>query len=126
MSGSAHRGDDDIAFFAAAIEETRLIAASPASASFPDADGALVPGRYLIQILGASASSVVVWIQMGKFEKGVPLTASVGPGLKRVPLSPSGIIAIEVNVVKEDNDRIAVVTAGGTASVYITRISRGA
>jgi len=124
--GAAHRGVDDIYFFAAAVEQTRLLAASVVSAQIPDAGGPLTPGRYLIQVLNQTDASALVWIKFGAFATGVVLTATTRPGEKKMPLTASGIFAIELHVLKGDSDRIAAITTAGTADVYITRVSRGA
>jgi hypothetical protein len=123
--GTAQRGDDAIAFYAASLgRTTKLSAVAAASTQTTDVDGALPSGRYLIQILNVVPATAIVWVKAGPFEVGVVVTAEAG--VPSFPLSREAIIAIEFNVVKKDSDRIAVRTSAGTADVYITRISRGA
>lgn len=126
MSTAAARGDDAIAFYAADLGETRALAATTSGDQTTDVDGALVPGRYLIQIVNVSDSAAIVWIHAGAFEKGKPITLAAGPGRRRAPLSTQSVVAIETNVLKGDSDRIGAITTVGTATVYVTRISRGA
>ncbi|MCZ6868099.1 MAG: hypothetical protein O7G84_01185 [Gammaproteobacteria bacterium] len=121
----ARRGDDDIAFFAASLGRTRALAVTDTAAEITDPDGALVPGRYLLHVANLSAGAVV-WVATGKFEKGAaPLT--VVAAAPHFPMSAATIVALELNILKEDNDRIAAIaTGGGTGTLYITQISRGA
>ncbi len=126
MSGSAHRGDHDIAFYEAAIENTfSLSVTTGALAESPtDAEGPLPPGRYLIQAVGLN-SNQVCWIHVGKFVKGTPLApdAPTGPGTKRFPLTTT-IVAIETHCIQGHSDRIAAqLNAGLGVTVYISRVS---
>jgi len=130
MSAAAHRGDHDIAFYEAAIENTfTLNAIVGALTEAPtDLDGPLPPGRYLIQLVGASDAAVIAWVHVGKFVAGTPLAPAnpVAAGTKRIPLSPSSIIAIETHALQGYSDRIAVQSVGGTVTVHITRVSNEA
>jgi hypothetical protein len=126
MSAGAHRGDHDIAFYEAAIEDTFTLTATTSGLTEApsDADGPLPPGRYLIQVRGIS-STQVVWIHVGKFVKGAPLAPSnpIGPGTRRFPLT-SAIVAIETHCLKGYSDRIsAQVSTGASVPVYISRVS---
>jgi hypothetical protein len=123
--GVAHNGDDDIAFFAADLGETRELSATTTGAQTTDTDGALEPGRYLIQIVDATAGAIV-WIIRGRFERGAPLSLSAGPGPARIPLSTQALVAIETHVREGDSDRIGAITNTGVATVYLTRVSTGA
>jgi hypothetical protein len=126
VSTAAARGDDATAFYAADLGETRALAASTIINQNTDVQGAFTPGRYLIQALGMNNPNTLVWIIVGAFVAGSPLTGSAVPGLRRFPLSARGMVAIETNILKGDSDRIAVITSVGTATVYVSRISRGA
>lgn len=120
------RGDDAIYYYAANLGLTRALSVTAAGVQLLDVDGPLVPGRYLLH-LGTVSTSAVIWVRAGKFEKGTPL--DIAAGVPHFPMSPSRILAIEVNVRKEDNDRIAAIAAGPgtpTGVLYITQISRGA
>lgn len=123
MSGAAHRGDDDIAFYAADIGETRALSAAAGSPTqFSGSSGPLAPGRYLIQAVNLSVPSAEVWIGFGKFGEAVDLAAV--PGRRRIPLVPGGgLLAVETHVRKGDSDQIAAITSAGTATVYVTLVS---
>ncbi len=122
-----HRVTDDIAFYAADIGDTIVLAASAAGAQTPDvgAAGALPPGRYLVQARNLSVATAVVWVHVGSWVTAVPIVLTVGAGRRRVPLSAE-VPAIEFHVRKNDSDRIGAITSSGTADVWITRISAGA
>ncbi len=124
--GDAQRGDDAIAFYAASIGKTRKLVAAPGPTQMLDADGPLAPGRYLLHI-AAMSNLGVLWVAIGAFEKGSPL--SVAADVPFFPMQASGIVAIETNVLKGDSDRIAVIAAGPnspTGTLFITPISRSA
>lgn len=126
MSSSAHRGDFDIGFYEAAIEETHSVtAAIGALTNLPSAvDGALRPGRYLIQLSNPVAGSVV-WVHVGAFDATVPL-APVNPvaaGTKRIPLSSAGVLAVEYQALAGFSDRIAVQATGNATTVFVSRVS---
>ncbi len=120
---SAERGSDAFNFYSAKLGDTRELAASVAAAQTPDAGGPLPPGRYLLHIGNLSATTVKVWLRTGKFVKGD--TLNISAAVPACPFSLDGLMAIEINVHKEDNDRVAAITSAGTASVYITPISQG-
>ena len=119
--GGVAQGQDDIAFFAAYIEETRELSISTGSTQTSDDDGPLTPGRWLIQVRDTTN---YVWIKVGKYEKGIPLVATAGAAQKQFPLSLSGLIAIELNVREGDGDRIAAITEAGGGTLYLSRVSR--
>lgn len=124
MAG-AHEGEDDRAFFHAAIERTYPeLAVTAGGEQLADDVGALPPGRYLIQAINFSDSSAICWVHVGKFVEGSPISLTAGPGKDTVPLNPSGAVAIETNVVKGHSDRIGAIMSAGTCSVFITRVSR--
>jgi len=123
MSGSAHRGDDDIAYFEAAIEETVALAATVAGAQTTDNYGALTPGRWLIQAQAFSVATALCWVQVGAFVKGSPISLASGAGLKKYPLSDK-LPAIEFNIRKGVDDRVGVIMSAGTADVLLSRVSR--
>lgn len=124
MAG-AHEGEDDRAFFHAAIERTYpALAATAAGEQLGDDVGALPPGRYLIQAINFADSADICWVHVGKFIEGTPIALSAGPGKDKVPLNPSGAIAIETNVVAGHSDRIGAIMSAGTCTVFITRVSR--
>jgi len=122
----SHRGDHDIAFFEAAVEETRKVTVTAAGLTqFPDADGPLTPGRYLIQAVGISAGQDC-WLHVGQFAAGVALAPAIGPvvgGPKRFPLTTS-VPAIETHVLSGYSDQMAFqLSAGANIVVYVTRVS---
>lgn len=116
------RGDDVIAYYAGTLGFTRALDVGPTSTMIPDAEGALEPGRYLVQLLDCSASGMKAWLAFGAFARAGTVVAAAGP--PHFPLGPRGLIALEFNVRKGDNDRVAVIGDGGTARLYLTRISR--
>lgn len=123
--GDAQRGDDSIAFFAATLGRTSALSVTDAGEQISDADGPLAPGRYLLHVANVSAPTVVIWVATGAFESGGSI--AVTTTVPFFPMSPATILAIELNIVKGHNDRIAAIaTAGGTGTLYITQISRGA
>jgi len=121
----SHEGKDDIAFFHAAIERTYELSATVGGAQLSDAEGALPEGRYLIQVVNQTPPAALCWIHVGAFEVGVSLSLVAGAGGDRIPLG-SSVVAIETNVVRGDSDRIGAIMSAGTATVFITRISRTA
>lgn len=123
MSDSAHRGDHDIAFYEAAIEETRALAVTNVFSQFSDAEGPLVPGRYLIQLVSSSVSTAFCWVHLGKFEKGVSLAGTALPGPRRVPLSRSTVVAVETHVLANYSDRLGAIMTAGSGQLYVTRVS---
>lgn len=122
----AHEGDDDRAFYHAAIERTYPIISVTTSGNdqFSDDVGALPQGRYLIQAVNFSDTTALCWVHVGKFEDGSPIAMAATPGMNKVPLTPSGAVAIEYNVIRGVNDRIGAVLSAGTCSLLITRVSR--
>jgi hypothetical protein len=117
---------DVVGFYAADIGITReLVIGAGASVMLTDADGPLTPGRWVIQLRTALATEYA-WIRVGAFKKGSAIAATIGPGRDRFPLSPSALIAIEFNVRKGENDRIAGITEFGAATLYISRVSADA
>jgi hypothetical protein len=123
MSTGAVRGDDAVAFYAAKLGPTTLLASGVAAAQTPDADGALVPGRYLVQIANIVGAGVT-WIKMVPFVKGQTETLAVG--VPAFPMQAGGVTSFTVNVLLNVNDRVVSVTSAGTSNVYLTRISRDA
>ena len=126
MSGAAHRGDHDIAYYEARIGHTfALTTAGAATPAFvnEDADGPIPAARYLIQLASVSVPAVVAWIGFSAFEAGDTAGSVAGAGPARIPLSQSTIIAIETHVLEAADDRITVETIGGTGTVYVTRVS---
>jgi len=125
VSGDAHRGDHDVAYYEAAIENTVALVATVGSLTeTPDDGGALPPGRYLIQAL-ALADDQVVWVHVGKFVKGTALApgAPTAAGEKRFPLTAT-IVAIETHCLAGYSDRIAAqVSTGANVTLYISRVS---
>ncbi|MCH9836988.1 hypothetical protein K0U83_15080 [bacterium] len=126
MSSSAHRGDFDIGYYEASIEETHSVtAAVGALTNAPAAaEGALRPGRYLVQLSNPTAGTVV-WVHVGAFDAAVPLAPAnpIAAGTRRIPLSSSGVLAIEFQALTGYSDRIAVQAVGNAATVFISRVS---
>lgn len=122
--GTEHTAEDDVAFFAATLAETVELAASAVAAQTPDAGGPLPPGRYLIQVLDFQNTNTKCWVRLVKFVKSTP--AIVAAAVPNFPMSPEGVVAIEVNIREGHNDRLEAITQGGNATVYATRISYGA
>lgn len=136
--GDAHAGDDDIAFYAAALGRTRKIAVSTTAAQLPDTEAPLEPGRYLLHVRFDSGCDQI-WVAMGEHKKGVPLP--VAADVPYFPFLVGTVVALEVNVrpkpqspkvapsaksVDKPNTQIAAITNAGTGTLYITQISRGA
>lgn len=126
MSGSAHNGEDDIAFFAADIGHTYVLPLTTGLTTLPAALGALVPGRYLIQVGGLSAGAVA-WLHFDKYQDDPPnIPTPIGAGPQRIPILLSAVIAIETHAVKGYSDRLSGILTTGTATLYATRVSRDA
>ena len=123
MSGDAHRGDHDIAFYEATIGHT-FEGAGDVVPSFvnSDADGPIPPARYLIQLAELSKNGAFCWVGFSPFVKTVGPNAVVGPGPSRIPLSEL-LGCVETNILAGVDDRITLQTTEGTAVVYVTRIS---
>lgn len=122
MSAHDARGDDVIAYYASTIGFTRALGVSAISAQVPDEQGPLEPGRWLLQLLDRQSAATRAWLAFGPFRRGEPLVAVVGPPY--FPMSGRGLIALEFNVRRGDNDRVAAVAENGTATLYLTRLSR--
>jgi len=120
--GSAQRGDDALYFYAADLGITHALEVTATASQLPDVVGALRPGRYLIHAVERVPAKTVVWIRTGKFVLGAALDIAAAPPW--FPLRVDGIVAIEINVRKGHNDRIAAITDGGSATLYVTRVSR--
>lgn len=127
MSGAAHNGEDDIAFFAADIGFTYVLPLTTTLSVMPSADGALVAGRYLVQVVGLTTGAIA-WLHFDHYQKDVPPDPSplTGQGPQRVPLSAAAIIAIETHVKKGYSDRLCGLVTSGTATLYATLVSRDA
>lgn len=123
MSANAHRGDHDIAFYEAALEETRELGVTTAFAQFSDAAGPLTPGRYLIQLAVASSDTAFCWVHLGKFEKGENLGGTAAAGRRRFPLSRSTVVAIESHVLGGYSDRLGAIMSAGSGTLYVSRVS---
>ena len=124
--GNAQQGEDAQHYFAANLGRTRRLVAGAVAVQIEDVDGKLVAGRYLLHIAGLS-SNATLWVATGPFKKGVSLP--VVADVPFFPMSPSGILAIEINVRPGYNDQVSVIAAGGgspAGNLYITQISRGA
>jgi hypothetical protein len=118
------RGEDLAAFFAAELGRTRKLALTVASAQTPDTEGALPPGRYLLQIADLSSASAKVFIRARPFVAGDTVTAVADA--PDFPLHLAGLVAIEFHVRKGYNDRIAAILTAGTGNLFITEVSRRA
>jgi hypothetical protein len=119
----SHTAEDDNAFFAASLGATRKLSVSTTPSQLPDADGPLPPGRYLVHVVDYQPPGKTrVWWRVGKFEKGD--TLPIAAGVPYFPFRVDGIGAMEINVREGFDDRIAAVTDTGTATLFITRISR--
>jgi len=125
VSASAHRGDHDVAFYEAAIENTvGLTASAGVLTQTVDTDGPLPPGRYLVQAVGLGATQVC-WVHVGPYVNGTLLTplGPTGPGARRFPLT-STIVAIETHILRGYSDRVGVIlNAGAAVSVFLSRVS---
>lgn len=120
--GDAQRGIDAQAFYAAALGRTRKLLCSSVAAQFSDNDGALPPMRYLLHVADISPTNRTIWIATGKFIKSVAL--SVADDVPYFPMGLSGVVAIEINVLKGHNDQIAAIMTGGNGILYVTEVSR--
>lgn len=117
---SQHHPEDDIAYFARDLGRTIALDLTTVAAQVPSAEGALKPGRYLFQIGKRSASTVVAWIVQGKF--GTTLApAAAAPAF---PMSADGVRGFELNVIAGYNDAIAAIMDTGSATLFITLVSR--
>jgi hypothetical protein len=117
-----HREDDDVAFYAAALKRTYELIAGTGGDALAEEEGALPPGRYLLQL--RTGGRQYVWITVGKFEKGKPLTPSLGT--PAFPMSNQGIVAVEYHIRKGYNDSLAAITEDSNATLYLTLVSHGA
>lgn len=117
-----HRGDDDIAFFAANLGHTYELSFDANGANLSDAQGALVPGRYLIQL--RMNGNGYAWVSVGKWVAAAPIPTPAAP--PAFPMSNAGIVAVEFHVRQGVNDRLAARTESGSAKLYATRVSYGA
>ena len=123
MSTASVRGDDAVAFYAALLGATTLLAAGVVASQTPDADGPLQPGKYLVQVADIAGGGTT-WLKMVPFVKGnVEVLAA---GVPAFPMKPGLALSFTVNVLKGVNDRVVAVTSAGTSNVYLTRISRDA
>ncbi len=124
MSGSAHRGDHDVAFYEAAVEETIELSLSTAFTQTPDSNGPMTAGRWLIQLYNPGQNAIC-WVHEGIFVEGVPLAPSspTSAGLRRIPLSIRSVIAFETHVLPNYSDRIGAILTQGTALLWLTRVS---
>jgi hypothetical protein len=77
-----------------------------------------------LHVVDQSPQRAVTWVRTGPFEKGVAL--DIVAGVPWFPLRSDGIVALEIHVRKGHNDRVAAITDTGSATLYITRISRDA
>ena len=112
---------DAVAFYAADIGETRLIAAGAASVAVA---GRLPPGRWLVQVKPSDATAIT-WLQVGKYNASTALVATAGVGPKKIPVGPA-ILALEFVVRENYNDALAAICSAGTADVWLTLVSRRA
>lgn len=113
------RPDDELDFYDADIGRTIEVGLTTVAAQTTDAEGALSPGRYLIQVT-TSSDTDIAWMKVAPFVKGG--TADVAAA---VPNMPFRIVkAIEYNVRKGASDRIEGIMGTGTGTLTITKISR--
>lgn len=116
-------GDRGLDFYDADIGETLVVALTGASAQTSDAQGALSPGRWLVQVVDPTNRT---WIRFGPFVAAGTLTAVAAQGPQRIPIDPDGMVrAFEILIRPNHNDRVAgIVESGGTATLWLTKISR--
>lgn len=116
-----HSAADDVAYFAADLGLTRLIAVSTVPAQLATADGPLAPGRYAV-FIDDCVGLGKAWVRTGPWNGGavLPVTA----GIPWFPMCQGGLVFVEFHVRQGVNDQIAVVSSVGTANLYITGISR--
>jgi hypothetical protein len=120
---TAHRGDHDIAFYEAAIEETVELDVSTTWAELADSVGPLRSGRWLVQFIGTLEGENLCWLHVGRWTKGEPLGAQAAePGPRRFPLSEVAR-AIEFHVVPGYNNRLGAIMESGSGKLLISRIS---
>lgn len=114
------RPDDLLAFYQSDLGRARVLPLTAASAQIDDDDGPLEPGRYLFIFRGAAGQWG--WFKLGAFEKGTPMDdAGIENGF---PLSVDSIQAIEVNIRRGHNDRVAgILEAAGAAKLYMCPLS---
>lgn len=117
---------DERLFFQAAIGGSLRVALTIASAQTSDAQGALPPGKYLVQFLGLTG---VAWIRANKFVPGETITAVVpgvipapGDRVNEFPIDPAIARSFTLHVRNGINDRIAAILSAGTATMIITKL----
>lgn len=116
------RGDDLLDFYRSDLGNARILALTNVSAQTPDAAGPLPPGRYILLIRAVAGQWA--WVRTEPFVKTATVTAAVNTGF---PLSPDGLLAVEFNVRKGHNDRIAgILEAAGSATLYILPLAKSA
>lgn len=120
--GTGSIPSDQIAYYAADLGETRVLAVTTASSALTEQ---LAPGRYLLQLI-PSDDTAVTWVCAGAWDPTTPKTATAAAGKQRVPLSGKTIVTFEYNVRRGYNDALAAIASAGTANLYVTRISRDA
>lgn len=125
MSESSINGSDAIADFTAALGFTRKLAATQVASQTSDADGALEPGRYLVQLINPSAADAIAWLRAVPFVKTE--TVAVDQDAPSFPLQRNALVSVQFNALRGVSDRVAVrMSAAATGTLYITRISRDA
>lgn len=121
--------DDMNDFYGADLGRTRALSAgagapvSSGGASPADPEGALPPGKYLIQAQAPSGggASDHVFIDAVPFKKGDTAWNTMAAAAPATPLIRGWI---EIHVRPGHNDRIVARTSAGSTTVYITQISR--
>lgn len=125
MSEASISGPDAVAAFAVEIGFTRKLAATAVASQTSDDGGPLPPARYLLQIINPDNVATIVWVRAVPFVKGE--VVGVDQDAPSFPLQRNGLQAFAFNVLPGVSDRIAArCSAGGTATLYITRVSRDA
>ena len=117
----SHRGDDSIYFFAANLGRTEKISVVDSASTPRDADaGPMSPGRWLLHISDISDDGEKVWVRMSPHAN----PAAAVKDVPSFPMQTAGVVAIEVNVRKGYNDQVAAIVGTGTATLFMTQISR--
>jgi hypothetical protein len=86
-----------------------------------DANGPLPPGKYLVQATSPGGTDLV-FIDAVPFVKNETASWAAKPAAP--PATPLIRGWVEIHVRKDHNDRIVARTTGGTATVYVTQVSR--
>lgn len=124
MSGNS---TDERLFFRAGIGASIRLGLDGSSRQIPDVNGAIPPGKYVVQFLGLTA---IAWVRSAPFVKGETITAAVPAGLaagatdtpNEFPVDAAISTSFLLHVRSGINDRLAVILSAGTATMVMTQL----